>query len=294
MKHITIITHEQDKFINSHFILSAVTDIWKESGLKVTVISKPEEFVPADLAILHTNLTIVPEEYIQLASRYPITLNQNVTDISKRHVSKNILDQNSPYTGEVIVKTNNNCGGRSEFRLQKKGAIITGLLLSLQNKRHWTKRSKIAPEQYRVFKSLHDVPEQVWKNPYLVVEKFTPEIQDGHYCLRTWLFLGDKYSHALSYSKHPIVKSWTVVKRTVLGDPPPQLVRMRKQLGFDYGKFDYVMVDNEPILLDANRTPSFGSLDVSKMQKSVKVLTEGIQVYFENDDTNGKHWSLSV
>lgn len=49
----------------------------------------------------------------------------------------------------------------------------------------------------------------VWHNPDLVVERFLPERHDGHYCLRVWMFLGDKETNTLCYSAHPIVKSVT-------------------------------------------------------------------------------------
>ena len=40
---------------------------------------------------------------------------------------------------------------------------------------------------------------------------------------------------------------------------PPELRAERERLGFDFGKFDFVMHDGEPILLDANRTPGIAA-----------------------------------
>jgi hypothetical protein len=37
---------------------------------------------------------------------------------------------------------------------------------------------------------------------------------------------------------------------------PDELRAERQRLGFDYGKFDFVVRDDRPILFDANRTPS--------------------------------------
>jgi hypothetical protein len=33
-------------------------------------------------------------------------------------------------------------------------------------------------------------------------------------------------------------------------------------MGFDYGKFDYVMQEGQPVLLDANKTPGAGHLPI--------------------------------
>ena len=42
----------------------------------------------ADLAILHVDVTVVPDEYIQFMRQYPVAINRpTVKDISKRHIS---------------------------------------------------------------------------------------------------------------------------------------------------------------------------------------------------------------
>lgn len=42
-----------------------------------------------------------------------------------------------------------------------------------------------------------------------------------------------------------------------IADAPEALKALRRELGFDYGKFDYVEHGGRPILLDANRTPVY-------------------------------------
>jgi hypothetical protein len=50
----------------------------------------------------------------------------------------------------------------------------------------------------------------------------------------------------------------------------------REALGFDYGKFDYVEHDGEPILLDANKTPTFrGDPEAQR----VRWLSSGIEAF---------------
>lgn len=55
-------------------------------------------------------------------------------------------------------------------------------------------------------------------------------------------------------SPDPVVKFRGVMERT--DDPvPDELRRVRARMGFDYGKFDYGIVDGEVVLYDVNRTP---------------------------------------
>ena len=59
-------------------------------------------------------------------------------------------------------------------------------------------------------------------------------------------------------SSRPIVKAANIVRRDYDLPIPDKLRAMREELGFDYGKFDYVVADGEVALLDANRTPTVG------------------------------------
>ncbi|HEX2879540.1 MAG TPA: hypothetical protein VHO25_08375, partial [Polyangiaceae bacterium] len=36
--------------------------------------------------------------------------------------------------------------------------------------------------------------------------------------------------------------------------PHPEIVKRKEELGFDIGKFDYVMHEGRPVLLDTNKT----------------------------------------
>jgi hypothetical protein len=51
---------------------------------------------------------------------------------------------------------------------------------------------------------------------------------------------------------------------------------MRRDLGFDFGKFDYAMVDGRPVLFDANRTPTFGDTAREVYAPIAQSLARGI------------------
>jgi hypothetical protein len=56
---------------------------------------------------------------------------------------------------------------------------------------------------------------------------------------------------------------------------PDEIRAERERLGFDFGKFDFVIHDGRPILLDANKTPSTPA-DSPAVAPLYAYLAEGI------------------
>ena len=73
------------------------------------------------------------------------------------------------------------------------------------------------------------------------------------------------------------MKSTNVIRREVLSDVPDELRRIRTDLGFDFGKFDYGIVDDRVILYDVNRTPTYGNFEKTRFLPNFQRLAEGIQ-----------------
>jgi hypothetical protein len=279
MHHIVILLHRHDTFDNPRYFLHETAEIWREKGLRVSVLYGPGPRVDADLAILHVNLTVVPDDYLAFVRQYPAVINGSVTDISKRLISTNLVCRGDGYQGQVIVKTNRNSGGCPEARLVKKGPLLRRCAHSLRKRLPWSCQSRLSVSDYHIFESVSQVPRVVWHNPDLVVERFLPECHDGFYCLRTWVFLGDRETNSLSYSDQPIVKSSNVLRRETVAEVPDELRQMRRHLGFDFGKFDYAIVNGRAILYDANRTPTLGNFPKEQFLPNIRLLAEGIRAY---------------
>jgi hypothetical protein len=262
MYHITILIHAQGAF--GGFFLNEIAGIWSEQGSQISVIRGPGQEADADLIFNHVDLTIVPEEYIRYLSRFRASANARVRDISKRLISRQLLDRHDPYSGPVIVKTNLNYSGIPEAALASRGL-------------HPPVKA-CRPGAYPIYPSISAVPPAFWNDPELVVERFTPERREGMYCLRTWIFLGDRGLHALFYSNVPIVKADNIIRREVLSedDVPGELRQARADMGFDFGKFDYVVVDGKPILFDVNRTPNLGNVPKDKLLPRLRHLADGL------------------
>ncbi|MGA9575885.1 MAG: hypothetical protein WBS20_18225 [Lysobacterales bacterium] len=255
---IAIITNEfTSKIENSRYLSALLARRWKQQGWDINVTAGCH-YTPADIAFMHVDTTVVPDEYLALGKRYPVTLNGGVRDILKTSISKYLLKNDDRYPGPVIVKTNANYGGVNEFNI----ATQTGKTVwnDPDIERPWRKREIMDSLNYPVFKRLSDVPSGVWKNDRLVVEKFLPEkLANGDYRCRTYIFFGEQEFAAWFCSPNPVIKSSVASSMGELGKIPQAIREIRKKSGFNYGKFDYTEVDGEVFVYDMNKTPAFGA-----------------------------------
>jgi hypothetical protein len=282
-KSIAIVFHRNERIKRlPRFAIWHLAEVWKKENITVFFLFGTEKYVPADLALLHVDLTSVPDEYMDFARRYPVILNGKVKDIRKSTFSKNRVNPDDGYDGKVIVKSELNYGGEPERKLL--GTPLSRLASRTAMRMPWllpsNKGSKLLfrlPSDYRIYNSLRSVPIDWFKRDGVLVEKFLPEIQDGLYCLRNYHFLGDRGGCVLRKSAEPIVNAATASNRQDI-DPDPEIVKLTKSLQFDFGKFDYVMHDGKAVLLDANKTPGMGT--APEYFAMCREWAEGIHSYF--------------
>jgi hypothetical protein len=111
-------------------------------------------------------------------------------------------------------------------------------------------------DSYPIFDNPREVPEGVWENRHLVVERFLPEMEGSHYLLRNWIFFRDQGRNSVSRSQVPVVKAATSFGAEE-APVPPELEAMRREIQADFGKFDYVLCKGKVVLYDVNRTPTY-------------------------------------
>lgn len=270
---IAVLAHEQDGFWDEPRLVHLLMARWKEMGLDVQVVTNPSSATPADLALLHVSLSVVPSAYRRLAEGYPRTVNGANFDIRKRRFSRLLVGRESTLDGPVIVKTDRNAGGWREHR-------VTGWWRrKTETAMPWRMRRFLRPEDYPVFAGVHLVPRGVWANPQLVVERFAAEREGDRYLCRHWLFLGTREIARRTVSSNPVVKFRGAMEATS-DSIPGELRAIREELGFDFGKFDYGIVDGEVVLYDVNRTPG-ASPDARLHADTVEALAPGIFDFFE-------------
>lgn len=246
MATIVILEHLMQKELNLPHLVYVLAERWRSDGHNVVVHYGTDTPPAGDLAIVNIDLTVIPESYIALFDHYPIVVNGATTDISKHVYSQHLITRTSDWSGPVVVKTDANFGGRIDQRLRQR-EVRAGRV------------SEIPASQvlggYRIFQSPAEVPAAVWTNQSLIVERFLPEMDASGYYMRVWIFLGDRERSFRCRADVPLIKSRHILAREPV-EVPPEIREWRRRLGFDYGKFDYVIPAGKPVLLDANRTPS--------------------------------------
>ena len=100
------------------------------------------------------------------------------------------------------------------------------------------------------------------------------------YYLRSYAFFGNKAISVRSKSESPVVKGSCGFDLEIVAESA-DVVALRHELGFDFGKFDYVIHNGDAVLLDINSTPIFGKVFSPEVKlKVVSTLAEGISQWF--------------
>lgn len=277
MAHIVFLHHRFDSFWTRRgltrfrrYMMGDVLEILLRRGHTVSIADRPERVPAGDLLILHVDSSIVPDDYLAVALSFPVSINGCVRDITKRAISGLVVGPDSDWEGPVVVKSNLNSHGRPERRQNRNARL---------HARRAPHRDLRVVGNYGVHETIAEVPREVWSDPFLVVEKFMPERHGEHYGARTYIFCGATERCALHLSASPIVKGAGVISSTPT-DIPDGIREIRARLGFDYGKFDFVMHDGKPVLLDANKTlgnvPANGEL-ADRIRAANDTIADGVE-----------------
>lgn len=243
------------------YLLNRVADAWREHGHDVGVRRLDEPPGDPDLSVLHVDRSRIPAGAVEphLRSGRPV-LNAAALDITKRRVSKILLKPGDAWDGPVIVKTDLNYWGQPERRRDGPHPLPRRVFRRLQRALPWRLGRRLPVESYPVLPDTAAVPEWLWRSEEYVVERFVPERDGDLYVTRYWVFLGEREFVFTKWSRGYVVKRNGEVRSDLSGEVPVELRQRRKELGFDFGKFDWVRVDGQPVVLDANKTPALRPL----------------------------------
>jgi len=284
-RRIAILHHKNEESLDlERYLLPHMANYWREDGHAVIDLFGTRNFVPADILIVHVNLSVVPDPYLEFAHRYPVVINGAIKDIRKSAISTNLVELGDGYDGPVIVKADLNHAGYPEHILDRTW-LEQRFKLARRVKRRLARVEGSMefefPVDYRVFDSINDVPDAYLRDKRLVVEKFLPDFREGLYWVENYQFLGDREMCERYAGKSPVVNSSTYVQSESV-EPHPDIVVLRHQLGFDFGKFDYVVRDGKPILLDANKTTGASVRPIPRIEEGRRYRAEGLYSYFDS------------
>lgn len=225
---------------------------WRAYGFRVNVGKGFDE--DADIGILHLDRSIITPEMMPYVPKGLRVLNGSVRDITKRHLGTLEVRRGDGWDGQVIVKSNLNHYGAPERLGQPKTKAVRNRDRIAEIS--WRSARQLPFQRYPVLDHPHLVPGWVWDNPDFIVERLMTERVDGLYVVRSVLFLGEQMMGWWMLSDNPDVRISTSRRIEILTDLPVEIQDLRKALGFDYGKFDFVLRDGRPVVFDFNKTPA--------------------------------------
>ena len=251
------------------YLLGSLFPDWQALGLEVTAGHSFD--ADADLCILHHDMTKTDPAAVPEAPRGARVVNGRVLDISKRLYSTLRLERGDDWSGPVIVKSDlNHYGIREEILCDPTPPAKWRVALA--DRGWWRIAGRLPDRTYPVLGSIREVPRWVWRSSRHIVERFMPEREGDLYCLRGWIFLGSADYGYRIFATDPMVKTDFMVSYEYRDDVPPELRAERERMGFDFGKFDYVVHDGRAHLLDANKTPWLATRG-----PKIAVLAQGIR-----------------
>jgi hypothetical protein len=274
---LVILVHPYDQFWNSRYWFAAAADALRARGVQIDVCSDPTRCPAADASMLHVDQTRVAPEFIRAALRSHRAINVKTSDISKRAVCTHVLARTDAWDGPVIVKTNRNSSGMKEAIAARRHSWPSRITRSLHRRLPWFLRAELGGKDYRVFRSMRDVPAIVWHSPWLVIERFYPEPEGDFFLLRSCVFFDAACISLVRRGNESIVRPPFPCPAQTSFDPPPVEVSQRaRDLGFDYGKFDFTLHNGRAVVFDCNRTPTGPSYSQEQFEQFGEHLAVGL------------------
>lgn len=270
-------------------LINLIKPYWVRWGAKIVELHGTQIYVPADIIIVHVDLSVVPTNYQRFAQQYPCQINANVLDIKKSSICDHLLKVGDEYSGRVLAKTDLNYAGVPEYveeqQYQEKPGR-TNLLRYLGRKAHSVRMKLInrsspirTKRDYRVFKNLGSVP-NTYRRKDIVLQKFMPEFLGESYVLREYFFLGNIGYINVEVSDDPIFTTGEQVE-TYVGAPPAAVDALCKRLNLGYGKIDYAIHNNETVIFDVNKTTGTTGDHSVGAGKIAQALAAGIFFYLK-------------
>jgi len=231
-----------------HFVLPRL----EAAGIRVRVLDRPDPKDRAAAAFLHVDLTVLPERYHGIRQLYERTINGDALSIHRDLYSTLKLRPGDTHTGPVIAKTVLNNHGRPELRMWRHRNAWTRAAYHLRKIVEPGFKRRLMP-RYQVYDSIDQVPEWVWRDSRMIVEKFVFPTLDLPIVKHRCYYLFDVELNMRQVFDDVFCSGKKIIINEVADSPIPDAVyAVRRHLKLDYGAIDYFLVDGEAIVVDAN------------------------------------------
>ena len=247
------VEHTPSFVANRNYILNRALDHFHSAGLRYRLLDRADRRNTGPVAFVHVDLTDVPSRHRPAAGAYALSLNGEVTSISRVLYSRMRLGPDSRYPGPVIVKTVLNHRGVPEHNYLLATSRTFRLLCRLLRLLGHAPQAMRCPP-YTLYESLAAVPSTVWRDPRRIVERFVPgQLVQPVVKYRCDFFL-DIILHMRGTYDSLLADPETVREVTLVDTVPDEILRLRTDLRLDFGSMDYFVVDGEAVVVDVNKT----------------------------------------
>ncbi len=272
-QHIHILTSANERLQRIHLI-KVLSAIWRDSGNVVSFGDRPPS--RTDVIVAHTDHSVVADDFFSNVNDGLPVINGRARNILKSVVSQALISPGSDWDGPVIVKTNANAHAGEEYAYHRLDIPRLAKILAARVV-PWQWIEELPLRRYPILDSKDRVPDWVWRDDRLIVERFIPERDKELYALRLWMFFGKQEYCMRVLSTLPVVKSRKLVKVDLVDEVPDQVRQLREKLGLDFGKIDYVMHDGRPVVFDVNKTPTVFLNRKGQPGPYVRRLADGLE-----------------
>lgn len=237
----------------NHYILSRSLQPFERAGLSYRLRDRVDGNDLAPCAMLHVDLTEVPEKFAAVEQLYPRVINGKALSIARELYSQSIVERGDHYAGPVIAKSIYNHRGVPELSYERRSNLVARLRYQFHKlvNRHY--KEQRCPH-YQVFESLAAVPEAVWENREQMVERFLPGSLDFPITKQRYTFSREYGMITRSRYNSLLCDDHMLSHEEIEGEVPTELLQVRRDLHLDYGAIDFFMIDGRAYVVDANKT----------------------------------------
>jgi hypothetical protein len=235
------------------YILRRALDDLARARLSYRVLDRGDPGVVGRVAIVHVDLTEVPETLVPSTGAYPLCLNGAVRSIHRRLYSTARIDRESVYDGPVIVKTVLNHRGLPELAYRCRSDMLLRWRFRVDRLLGNPTKRQHCPE-YVLYPSKEVVPDSVWRDDKLIVERFLPGSMSLPVVKYRYDFFLDVTLHMRAVYDSLLCDHTKVREVSLVDGIPDAVMEVRRNLRLDFGSIDYFLVDGEAVVVDANKT----------------------------------------
>ena len=199
-------------------------------------------------AFVHVDLTTIPAPFTWVSGFYPRCLNGRSISVARDLYSTARLLPSDESSGPAIVKTLLNHRGLPELM----HAATERRLGRLDN----ALRDRVCPK-YQIYASIKDIPDIVWEDSGLIVERFVPDSLGLPIVKYRHDFMLDIELNTRAEFNDLLCNPGSLIRLDFTEGVPQEVYDVRRRLKLDFGSIDFFVVTNHATVIDVNKTTTF-------------------------------------